>query len=109
MRVFNYKMLIVITFLTGSYFSCINSIQNTNEQKTEVDEYVNQVLERYGIPGAALAIIKDGKIQHQNCYKLTSWELNVPVDNSVLFQLSSLSKSLHLQQPFNLSKIKKFP
>jgi len=63
MRIFNYKMLIVITFLTGSYFSCTNSIQNTNERKTEVDEYVNQVLERYGIPGAALAIIKDGKIQ----------------------------------------------
>ena len=102
MRIFNYKMLIVITFLTGSYFSCINSIQNTNEQKTEVDEYVNQVLERYGIPGAALAIIKDGKIQHQNCYKLASLELNVPVDNSVLFQLSSLSKIFTSTATFQL-------
>ena len=86
------NLAVVILLLTGLCFSCTVSEQKKSLQNIEIEEYVEKVMERYGIPGASLAIIKDGEIQYQNNFKLAVLEHDVPVNKNVLFQLSSLSK-----------------
>jgi CubicO group peptidase (beta-lactamase class C family) len=34
-------------------------------QKHELDAFVESALERYNVPGAAIAVIRDGKVIHQ--------------------------------------------
>ena len=66
--------------------------QNKNCLNDSIDSCINIVMERYAIPGAALAIVKDGKLLYKNYYEISNIEFNVPVDSTVLFQLSSLTK-----------------
>ena len=66
--------------------------QNNDSLHNSIDSYVNTVMARYGVPGAALAIVEDGKLLYKNFYKIANIEFDVPVDSTVLFQLSSLTK-----------------
>ena len=70
----------------------ILAAQNYDSLHNSIDSYVNAVMERYGVPGAALAVVKDGELLYQNYYKIANIEFDVPVDSTVLFQLSSLTK-----------------
>ncbi len=45
----------------------------------EVDRAVNQVMQQYKMPGAAVAVMRDGKIMRAQGYGLANVELNVPV------------------------------
>ena len=66
--------------------------QNNDSLHNSIDSYVNTVMARYGVPGAALAIVEDGKLLYKNFYKIANIEFDVPVDSTVLIQLSSLTK-----------------
>jgi D-alanyl-D-alanine carboxypeptidase len=57
-----------------------------------VDDFLNAELQRQRIPGAALAIINNGKIVKAQGYGLANVELNVPVTTETVFKIGSVSK-----------------
>ena len=65
--------------------------QNPND-KTKM---INSILSEYNktkSPGAALMIIKNGKIIYEHCYGLSNLEENIPIKPNTNFRLASLTK-----------------
>jgi D-alanyl-D-alanine carboxypeptidase len=60
----------------------------------EVDDYVRAVLKERNIPGAAIAVIRNGKIIKAEGYGLASVEFNVPATKDTVFEIGSVSKQL---------------
>ncbi|MGD9740106.1 MAG: serine hydrolase domain-containing protein [Bauldia sp.] len=58
-----------------------------------VSEVVTSEMERLGVPGAALGVLKDGVFQLRG-FGVTSIEDPQPVDENTIFQLASLSKTV---------------
>lgn len=63
-------------------------------QKTnpEIDRYINKEMQELGIPGMAVAVVKDGKVLHNKAYGISNIEYNLPVTASTTFQIASVSK-----------------
>lgn len=60
----------------------------------EVDRYVRaQIAERH-IPGAAIAVVKNGRVVKAEGYGLASVEFNVPAIKETVFEIGSVSKQI---------------
>ncbi len=57
------------------------------------DVLMSNLMSTYGVPGAALALIKDGRIVLERGYGLRDLETHAPVTTSTLFNIGSISKS----------------
>ena len=57
-----------------------------------LDEYVRRQMELSHIPGAALAIVRHGKVEKLSVYGVANVEWNAPVDASTRFQIASATK-----------------
>jgi len=88
-----------------SYHTALGAQENPNIK--EVDTYVNIILERHGIPGAAVAVMQNGKIIHENYYGQASIEFDVPVSNKSIFRIYSLTKVMVSNCIFKLIEDKK--
>lgn len=60
----------------------------------KVDDVVLFRMSERKIPGAAVVVIKDGKVIKQKGYGLASIEFNVPVTNESVFEIGSVSKQM---------------
>ncbi len=60
----------------------------------DVDNYVRQQLAERHIPGAAVAVIKSGKVVKIKGYGVASVEFNVPVATETVFEIGSVSKQI---------------
>jgi D-alanyl-D-alanine carboxypeptidase len=58
----------------------------------EVDGYLEQQLRRLHVPGASLAVVRDGRIVKARGYGLASLELNVPATAATVYELGSNTK-----------------
>jgi N-acyl-D-amino-acid deacylase len=58
------------------------------------DKAVLQIMDRHGIPGAALAIARDGKLVYAKGFGWADLAAGTPAEPSTLFGLASLSKPL---------------
>ncbi|GMN11626.1 hypothetical protein MTsPCn9_24960 [Croceitalea sp. MTPC9] len=67
-----------------------------------IDEYVLKISNRYGIPGAAVAIAKDGKTVHEAYYGNANIEHDVPVSDKSIFRVYSLTKTIVTVAVFQL-------
>jgi CubicO group peptidase (beta-lactamase class C family) len=56
------------------------------------DELVTSLLRKYNLPGAALAVVKDGRLVLAHGYGLADREKNEPVRPDSVFRIASLSK-----------------
>jgi len=63
-------------------------------QADKVDDYVKAEMQRQHIPGASIAVIKDGKVIKAEGYGLANVELNVPARPETVYKIGSLSKQL---------------
>ena len=63
-------------------------------QADEVDRFVQATLQEKHIPGAAIAVIKNGKTIKTKGYGLASVEFNVPATTETVFEIGSVSKQL---------------
>ncbi len=72
----------------------VKSQANQNKVNTRVNAYVKTVLGRYKVPGAAVAIIKDGEIIHRANYGYANIEHAVPVKEESIFRVYSLTKTI---------------
>jgi CubicO group peptidase (beta-lactamase class C family) len=66
----------------------------TRAAKDAIDEAVNAELERQQIVGAAIGVIKDGRIVYIQGYGLADRENGIPVDQATVFNWASNSKPL---------------
>lgn len=76
-------------FLIG-LLSTNNFAQVTSKQ---VDSIVNYAMSKFNVAGAAIAIVKDGKIIHNKGYGVKSIETKSPVNEHTQFAIASNSKA----------------
>lgn len=60
----------------------------------EINNYMEEYQERYSIPGISCAIIKNGEIIFRKNYGYANLEHKVPVTDSAIFRLYSLTKPI---------------
>lgn len=58
-----------------------------------LDTYITREMQRWQVPGLAIAIVKDGKVVIQKGYGVKSFDKPEPVDEYTLFQIASNSKA----------------
>lgn len=59
----------------------------------EIDRYANALVAGQRVPGLAIAIVRNGKIEFIKGYGITDTQRPEPVDTHTVFRLASLSKS----------------
>lgn len=59
----------------------------------DFDAYVNRVMQDWKVPGAAIAIVKDGKVVLSKGYGQRDVKNNLPVTEQTLFPIASITKS----------------
>ncbi|MBS1757406.1 MAG: beta-lactamase family protein [Bacteroidetes bacterium] len=76
------------------YFLCLmGSVAFSQTKSTDqVDVYLKEMLAKYKIPGAAIAVVKNGKVVKKANYGINSIEFNLPVTDSTIFPLASVTK-----------------
>ena len=61
---------------------------------SDTDKRVTDLIERAGVPGLSLAIIKDGNLAYTNSYGVADTKTQAPVQPDQVFQAASLSKPM---------------
>lgn len=79
----NFALLFVLLFLL-----------NFAARADKVDDYMRAQMQERHIPGAAIAVIKNGQIVKAEGYGLANVELNVPATKDTVFEIGSVSKQL---------------
>jgi len=60
--------------------------------KDSLDDYINQGIKDWNIPGLAIVIVKDGKVVVMKGYGVRNLDTKEPVDENTLFMIASNSK-----------------
>src|SRR5579872_3683861 len=77
-------------------FTSTANAQHTDRSKfisDSLDNYVNRALTKWRIPGAAVCIVKDGKVVMMKGYGIKELGLNNKVDENTLFMIGSNTKA----------------
>lgn len=83
----NIRFIIPVLFL----FNVLNA-QQPAFIKDSLDAYVNRELKRWNLPGAAIAIVKDGDVIVSKGYGVADVTSQKPVDGNTLFMIASNTK-----------------
>jgi len=59
-----------------------------------VDQYINSILKERNIPGAVVAVLKNGKVVKMKGYGVASVEFGVPVTTKTVFEIGSVTKQI---------------
>ena len=59
---------------------------------TDFDQTINQALEAWHIPGAALAVVKGEEVLHSGGYGLRDVEQGLPITENTRFPIASMTK-----------------
>src|SRR5215203_4034018 len=60
----------------------------------EVDKFVRAAMQERQIPGAAIVVVKNGKIVKKQGYGVASVEFGVPVTTETVFEIGSVTKQM---------------
>lgn len=83
------KLLTILGLLISGY---IVKAQQPAFITDSLDIYINREMQRWNIPGVAVAIVKDGKVVSSKGYGVTDIESKKPVDENTLFMIASNTK-----------------
>jgi CubicO group peptidase (beta-lactamase class C family) len=67
------------------------SVAQTSDSDA-VDDYIHAQMQKRKIPGLALLVVRDGKIERAQGYGFSNVELQVPVRSETIFQSGSMGK-----------------
>src|SRR5579863_2106942 len=59
----------------------------------QIDDLAGRTMETFGVPGIAIAVVKDGKVIHAKGYGVRSLSSRQPVDQNTLFGIASTTKA----------------
>ena len=62
------------------------------DRRVQIDNYIRAEMAKLHIPGAALAVVREGKVELMKGYGLADIERNKPVTPSTMFQIASTTK-----------------
>ncbi|HLM01937.1 MAG TPA: serine hydrolase domain-containing protein, partial [Pyrinomonadaceae bacterium] len=82
------SLFFIFVFL---FFAAAVSVRAADD---DVDRYVRAQLAERHIPGAAIAVIKNGRVVKAEGYGLASVEFNVPATKETVFEIGSVSKQI---------------
>lgn len=84
--------LISTALLCAAASASAQLVQPSAEALAELDRWVEGYLDDNNVPGGLLAVVSRGKILHLRPYGLANVELSVPVTDSTVFEIGSISK-----------------
>jgi CubicO group peptidase (beta-lactamase class C family) len=82
-------LLFTVLFISVTAFC---QVQLSDTKSEEISAFIEQAIKDLEIPGGAVAIIKNNEVIYKNYFGKGNLEYNIPVTNSSLFRLHSLSK-----------------
>lgn len=87
-----FKLALFVLFIVpaGLVSSCLANQPLINF--IEFDAYVEKAMQDWLVPGAAIAIVKDGKIVHLKTYGVSNLKSKKPVTPQTIFPIASLTK-----------------
>lgn len=80
----------IFIFSASAVFSQI--VEPTAGQLKNLDEWIHTFLDENNIPGGLVAVASKGQILHLQTYGMANVELSVPVTDSTVFEIGSVSK-----------------
>lgn len=89
----NSAKLLCICFILSTGHLFAQNINRSGFVKDSINIYINRALTNWRIPGAAVCIVKDGKVVLMKGYGVKELGLNNKVDESTLFMIGSNTKA----------------
>jgi D-alanyl-D-alanine carboxypeptidase len=86
------SILIATLLVCGGANAFAQVAQPTPDQLAELDRRVQEHLNDNNIPGGLVAVASRGRIVHLRTYGMANVELSVPVTDSTVFEIGSISK-----------------
>ena len=85
--------ILISTFLMlGGVDASAQIVQPSADKLAELDRLVQAHLDQNNIPGGLVAVASRGRIIHLKTYGMANVELSVPVTDSTVFEIGSISK-----------------
>src|SRR5437879_2001180 len=85
--------LLLFNLIIVTSFAKAQGIDRSKFITDSLDIYVNRALTNWRIPGAAVCIVKDGKVVVMKGYGIKELGLNNKVDENTLFMIGSNTKA----------------
>lgn len=85
-------ILIVMVLVGGTAEAAAQIISPPAEDLARLDQWINTYLSENNIPGGLVAVASKGRILHLETYGMANVELAVPVTDSTVFEIGSISK-----------------
>jgi CubicO group peptidase (beta-lactamase class C family) len=77
-------------------FTCIIATFNFSQPsfvKDSLDKYIQTAMQQWQIPGVAVCIVKDGKVEWMKGYGVKEWNRTEKIDENTLFGIGSNAKA----------------
>ena len=88
-------VLVLDTIAIANLLPAVGLAHNfTKKHATLVDDFIKRQMAFFEIPGASLAIIKDGKIIYSQMYGVSDLQSGMPITEKTLFEAGSITKSV---------------
>ena len=87
-----YSLLVIILIML--LVAIFLSYSGQDRLAKKLDRIAPQLLEHYKVPGAAIALVRNGEVVWSKGYGLADKERGVPVTVNTVFQVASISKAL---------------
>jgi len=99
---YNLKKIIgifIVTLLIGTTLPVLGDIkEDTSKQllmnNNDIDEFIIEYMDSHDIPGLSAGIVKSDEIIWKNAYGYANIEENIKVENTTLFVIASISKTI---------------
>ncbi len=92
----HFAWIVIFLNLLGciTFFSCSvkNKIQTDKEMKKKIDNYIQLVMEKFDIPGIALAVTKDSELIYLNAFGVKNIVTKGRLQPEHIFHMASVSK-----------------
>ena len=75
-------------------FAILTLSAASNVQADTLDDKIRAIMTERHIPGAAVAVVQNGKVVRMKGYGVASLEFNVPVTTETVFEIGSVSKQM---------------
>ncbi len=89
------KRVLILAFcalLFAPNFALVKA-QTTPPTLSDVEKYITQLMPLYDVPGAAIALVKDGKVIFTKGFGVRNTQSQTPVDENTMFAIGSVTKS----------------
>jgi len=94
MKSFRRTSFLVLFTVALFFWQCSVASAAVNDPVAELDAFITRSLKEYQVPGAAVAVVRDGKVSLVKGYGVRDVTKPGAVDEKTIFQLASVTKTL---------------